>query len=535
MRACSGWLMLLTAHAPCRAAGLSPEDAAALASRALAETASPVRPFEPGAQAAWNRRAVQFLHAPSFDLPVAPGAVRYRFTLKDAAGRTHAFEAAKPWASLRCVWTDVAVGPAVLTVQGLDMAGAAVQEPSSRAFHRASPFRPASGEVPDAGRSADRALAALVASPDLRCWFEGPAPDPAYPMYRYPAKIVGAAAAALARGARLAADSTRAESVRAAARRAADHMLGLAPGEKSAWAHHPPTYHPTMYAERLKGHMSADRYMTNCGADAGRSLLEVHAATKDVRYLDAAVRIAETYRRNQLPEGSWWLFVDPSDGKPAASNVLVPTAVIGFLDELEAAAGDRGFADMRARALAWTLAHPVRTWDWQGQFEDVRPAPPYENLTKHEACDLAIHLFSLGRPTEAQRALASDLLRFAEDQFVVWDSPPSLVPVRQGTDGTSAKARRWITPCVLEQYRCYAPVSASSAKLIRAFLAAWRATGDRMHLEKARALGASLVRAQEHVKAPGRYQTWLMNPPGAMWFNCELSAERAMRELSEVP
>jgi hypothetical protein len=43
------------------------------------------------------------------------------------------------------------------------------------------------------------------------------------------------------------------------------------------------------------------------------------------------------------------------------------------------------------------------------------------------------------------------------------------------------------------------------------------------------------VRAQEHVKAPGRYQTWLMNPPGAMWFNCELSAERAMRELSEVP
>ncbi|MEY2821876.1 MAG: hypothetical protein RL105_1448 [Verrucomicrobiota bacterium] len=505
-----------------------------LAARALAETATPVRPFEPGVRPAWNRRAVQFLYAPAFDLPKVTGAVRYRFTLKDATGRIHACEADAPWRSLQPVWTSVPAGPAELVVEGLDAAGVAVPPAVRRTFHRASPFVPLGEEPSFARRSADRALSALVASPDLRCWFEGPSPDPNFPMYRYPAKIIGAAAAALARSALTAGDRTKAEEARGAARRAADHMLGLAFGEQSAWAHHPPTYHPTMYAERLKGHMSADRYMTNCGADAGRSLLEVHAATGDVRYLDAAVRIAETYRRNQLPDGSWWLFVNPTDGKPAAPNVLIPTAVINFLDELEAAAGDRGFSPMRDRALAWTLSNPVKTWDWQGQFEDVRPVPPYENLTKHEACDLAIHLFNLKRPSAEQSALASELLRFAEDQFVVWGSPPAATPVRQGADGSSAKARRWNTPCVLEQYRCYAPVSASSAKLIRTFLAAWRATGDRMHLEKARALGAALVRAQEHVKAPGRYQTWLMTPPGAMWFNCELSAERAMRELGEA-
>jgi hypothetical protein len=34
------------------------------------------------------------------------------------------------------------------------------------------------------------------------------------------------------------------------------------------------------------------------------------------------------------------------------------------------------------------------------------------------------------------------------------------------------------------------------------------------------------------VKAPGRYQTWVMLPPGAMWFNCELMAVRAMQELA---
>ena len=225
--------------------------------------------------------------------------------------------------------------------------------------------------------------------------------------------------------------------------------------------------------------------------------------------------------------------MNPRDGQPAAPNVLVPTAVVGFLDDLEAATGDARFAPVREKALGWIMANPVRTWNWQGQFEDVRPLPPYENLTKHEACDFALHLFGLPRRSPAELALAGDLLRFAEDQFVVWAQPPKDTPVRQSADGAAGgKARKWLLPCVLEQYRCYAPVAASSAKLIRTYLAAWRATGDRLHLEKARALGATLVRAQEHPKAPGRYQTWVMLPPGAMWFNCELMAVRAMDELA---
>jgi hypothetical protein len=85
---------------------------------------------------------------------------------------------------------------------------------------------------------------------------------------------------------------------------------------------------------------------------------------------------------------------------------------------------------------------------------------------------------------------------------------------------------------VLEQYRCYAPVCASSSKLILTYLAAWRVTGDCLHLEKARALGATLTRTQGNPKAPGRYQTWVMQSPGPMWFNCELLVIRTMLELA---
>ena len=524
-------LMLLSLR-PATTVALEEREARVLAERARAESGVPVRPFVPGAQPAWNGRAVQFLHAPAFGLPSVKGAVRYRFSVKDSDGREASSFADEPWAALTPVWADLKPGPVTLTVEGLDAAGVPLPGPAVRSFHRAPTFSPSASVPPDFGASAEKALVALADSPDLACWFKGSEPDPAFPMYRYPAKIVGAAAAALARRAAGLPDGAGREACVGAARRAADHMLSLVPVGKAAWAHHPPTYHPTLYADKLKGHMASGRYMTNCGAEAGRSLLEVHAVTREARYLEAAVRIAETYRRNQLHSGSWWLFVDPATGAPAATNVLIPTSVLAFLDELEAVTADGAFRDVTARALAWTMENPVRTWDWQGQFEDVRPAPPYENLTKHEACDLAIHLFGLKDTSEARRRLAQDLLRFAEDQFVVWEGRPSADPVRQGADGAGARSRRWLTPCVLEQYRCYAPVSASSAKLIRAFLAAWSATGDRMHLEKARALGVTLTQVQSHPRAPGRYQTWVMNPPGAMWFNCELAAVRAMQELA---
>ena len=507
----------------------APDD---LVKRALAETATPVRPFVAGGQPAWNGHAVQFLFAPAFDLPEVAGAARYRFTLKDSAGREHVFFGPKPTVPLTPIWTAVAIGPASLVVQGVDADDVAVGGPSSRRFHRAAPFAsPVTGEVDPAGPA--RALAALVHSPDLRCWFGSGQPEPQFILYRYPSKIVGAAASALATYAAQQPAPADATEALAAARRAADYLLSMSFPDDAVWAGHPPTYHPTLYRDRLKGHMSAGNYLTNCGAETGRYLLDVHAATKDRRYLDAALRIAATYEKTQLPEGSWSLFVNPRDGKPASPNVLVPTGVVGFLDQLEVVTGEPRFAPVRTRALAWIMANPVRTWNWQGQFEDVRPLPAYENMTKHEACDFALHLFEQKERKPEELALALELLRYAEDQFVIWAQPPKDTPVSQSADGAAGgKARKWLLPCVLEQYRCYAPVCASSAKLIRTYLAAWRATGDRLHLEKARALGATLAQTQSHVKAPGRYQTWVMLPPGAMWFNCELMAVRAMQELA---
>ncbi|MFA6173095.1 MAG: hypothetical protein WC701_05360 [Kiritimatiellales bacterium] len=504
--------------------------------RALQETTVPVRPGIPGEQPFWNGLAVQFMYAPAFDFKEIPGAVSYRFSVAAADDKVFDFTADKPWASLSPVWIKVTAGKTKLTVTGLDAQGAPVGEPMTRSFHRAAII---GKEYPEPAmpwrESARTALEALVHSDGLRCWFTAGEPDPEVFLYRYPSKIIGAAAAALADYAAQTPPPADAAEVLKAARRAADYLLSLSYPADSAWAFHPPTYHPAMYADKLQGHMVAGRYMTLCGAETGRFYLDVYAATKDAKYLDAAVRIAETYARTQLPEGSWLLFVMAQDGKPVTDNVLIPTVVIEFLDRLGQVTGDHRFDAMCEKATVWIERNPALTWNWQGQFEDVKPQPPYQNLTKHDACTFAIHLFRTAPNDPAKRALALDLLRFSEDQFVIWAKPPVDTPTKPSPDGAAnAKSSGWMLPCVLEQYRCYAPVCASSAKLIRTYLAAYSATGDRLHLEKAKALAATLTRTQSNRAAPGRYLTWVKQPSGPMWFNCELMAIQAVNQLADV-
>lgn len=507
-----------------------------LRAQALQETTTPVRPGVPGEQPFWNGKAVQFLYAPAFDFQEVPGAKSYRFTVMPDKGAPLHFNANKPWAPLCPIWSKVPAGKMELTVSGLDAQGATVGQPMTRRFHRAAVI---GHEYPPPAmpwrESARTALDALVHSPDLRCWFTTGEPEIQFHLYRYPSKIVGAAAAALAIYALQNPQPADAAEALKASRRAADYLLSISQSKEAAWAFHPATYHPTLFRERLKGHMTADHYMTLCGAESGQYYLDVHAATKDKKYLDAAVRIADTYAQRQLPEGSWLLFVMAKDGQPVTDNVLIPTSVIAFLERLGRVTGDPRFEPVRDKAIGWIQKNPVRTWNWQGQFEDVKPQPPYQNLTKHDACDFAMHLLRMAPQDQAKQVLALDLLRFSEDQFVIWAQPPQDSPTKQSPDGAANdKSDGWMLPCVLEQYRCYAPVCASSAKLIRTYLAAYKVTQDRLHLEKAKALAATLTRTQTNRHAPGRYLTWVKQPSGPMWFNCELMAIQAMKELAEV-
>jgi len=103
------------------------------------------------------------------------------------------------------------------------------------------------------------------------------------------------------------------------------------------------------------------------------------------------------------------------------------------------------------------------------------------NLAREQACDVAIRLLNESAGNAAAVAQAEELLRFAEDQFVVWTpmkDPQGWAKAmpQRGTKQAQwmTPCDRWITPCVLEQYACYDPVARSSATLIAAYLKATR-------------------------------------------------------------
>jgi hypothetical protein len=195
--------------------------------------------------------------------------------------------------------------------------------------------------------------------------------------------------------------------------------------------------------------------------------------------------------------------------------------VIRFLDRLD----DPRFAKTLDRAAKWMMENPVKTFDWKAQFDDAKVRGPYENLSKHEACEFACYLLRHRQHVD----LALEILRWAEDQFVVWEKPPD-VPPRQGIEVLAPK--HWITPCSCEQYAMFEPVSGSSAFMIFAYVRAYEVTHDPLLLAKARSLANALTKAQQ--MHDGRYPTRMIEQDLAYWLNSTVNTSKAMLMLAKM-
>jgi maltose/maltodextrin transport system substrate-binding protein len=222
--------------------------------------------------------------------------------------------------------------------------------------------------------------------------------------------------------------------------------------------------------------------------------------------------IAHTYAKLQGADGTWALKVREKHGSPVRANRLVPGRyILGLFDSLVPC--DAALAPTRDRAFAYVLDGPMKTWNWDGQFEDMDPMPPYQNLQKGVAVDTALRLFKMGRNAEAL-----EIVDWCEDQFTVWSDPIHHMDWQH-----------WKTPTALEQYDYYTPIDASMGDMIGAFAAAYRATGDALYLEKARALADNITRNQ---RADGTIPTYFDSRGGSDWVNCMVYVADRLEYLS---
>ena len=506
----------------------------------------PVRPGAPQeGQPFWNANALRFIYAPAFDLPDVAGATHYRFTVNDHDGQSHTFDAPTPRPALTPVWAKVAEGYTTLEVQGLDGSDKPVGEIAKKIFYRSPGFiastQPSASDYQSAGR---QGLKAIFEAPHVQTWLKnGGKPDPSYARYCYPNKVIGGLVRAMAAYARLAENERDRDAATEIGRRAADYLLSIRLAkDASPYAGVPPTYALNVRRPTAVTPPRVEKrwLLVPSVVDAAFGFLDLYDVTNDPKYLDAAKSIVEALVRTQEADGTWPLMVDHRDGKPVAPRRLIPTWPIFLFDRLEHQYKIDAYREARAKAWKWTKANPLKTYQWDAQFEDIALRGPYENMAREQACDVAVLLMSGdAKPAAEDVAQAEELLRFAEDQFVEWTPVKDVEGWKRAMPRRRKNCEAWITPCVLEQYACYDPVARSSAILINAYLRAADVTGKPIYLAKARALGDGLLAGEEWLRdahdGNGEFPTWNMKRPPINWLNNSFYGAEAILNLGKVP
>ena len=516
---------------------------AALAARVREELTHEIRPGGVDGQAFWNGHAQMFMYPPAFAFEKVKGAVNYRFQVMDDQQYAHTFEAESPTASLKPVWEFVPRGLIAVFCFGLDGDGRVCGLAGQRRFWKKAPYEP--GVYPRAKRpyaQAQRMLCDYILNlPEIAYLEKHGEPDLSARsnFSSYPSKMQSAAIRAMLSMAKIAPEkAARALKI---ARLSADYLIARSQPAGSPLEYFTPTYEGD---GQLSG-TYAGMHMLIYAADAGTAFVNLSRATGETKYLEAAKRIAATYLRLQGEDGTWYLKMNEKDGSPASSNRLVPTSVIFFLEALHAATGEATYRAAADRAFAFIENGPLKTWNWEGQFEDIRPAEGrFQNLTKHNACDTAIYLLKRFPGDRKRIEQAREIVRYAEDQFVVWRAP-----CRADRAGYKRVQKypyeTWIAPVALEQYECYYPIDGSVAKLIRTWLALWEAERNPLDLAKARTLGDATVNMQE---PNGRVRTyWVpepvdgtpigevaLQPAGGDWLGCLQADEWALGLLAGI-
>jgi maltose/maltodextrin transport system substrate-binding protein len=261
---------------------------------------------------------------------------------------------------------------------------------------------------------------------------------------------------------------------------------------------------------------------------AGCGYLALFKATGDEKYLNAALTIARFYQAQYQPAGSWYLLYDSHTGKPLKNNLCVEFRFVDFFQTLYEITKDpawRAFSEAHYRYISETC---LANYNWEGQFEDVAVTGNYRNLTHFAANKLIGYIAAYQRDDAEKVEVAKDLMRFVEDQFVLWGEVPAWL---KNADGERH------TPAGLEQYLCYAPIDSSTAAIICGFANMYRLTGDRLYLEKAMALTDSITRMQD--AETGQIPTFFIGENCDYghfnyWINCQIYTSGVLLELAEL-
>ena len=486
----------------------------------------------------WNINSSQFIFAPAFGFPRIPAAKKYLFIATDKNKVEHRFTDKCPTADLTPVWCEIPTGLVELKVYGIDGDENIVSPCGVRAFFKADGF-PGHAAVPEKEKSYKEcsmaALKFVIDNPSYRYWIEKGIPDPEYYHNVYPSKMIASIVDAMTTYANL--NTERAEEAMLLAKNALDYLLSITYDSTTGVNGLPPTYSfkglnaETVNATAPAAQRCKDTVMMIYPAIAGRAYIKMYKATGDRKYLEAAKRIAEYYENTVLPCGSWYLVVDVKTGKNVGDNICSHFGILFFLNEMAEITNSDSLRVIEEKYFAYIAKKCLDEYKWEGQFEDIAPTGNYVNHTQSVANDMLVYIIDNKISEDGMLKKATVLMNFIEDQFVVWGEFDPRVKKRFGNID-----EKWYSPAGLEQYEWYVPIDSSTAKIMNSFRKMFIATGDRLYLEKALALGDMIAKMQN--KQTGAIPTHWMKADCSenlenFWINCHIASALWLYELSE--
>lgn len=491
---------------------------------ALRESVVPIRPGEPGKNPFWNKNAKQFIYAPAFDYKAINNASKYVYKIVSAAdGSQHTFTSTVPYSPLSKIWASIPVGYFDPEVTGVSDQGKSIGIAGKGRYYRAAYFNgPYHKPVMPYNESAKLALNNLLHKDYVDYWLKNKTPDPDYLTYRFPAKLFSALVIGAITHAKLKPNTADAKRSTELAHIVADYLISISFKKGTPWEYFPPTYYGSKIGLKSDSPMQLYNNFPIMGVDAGIAYLDLYDFTGDKKYLEAAKRISGTYLKTQLGNGSWYQYVNHETGKPTAENITIPTSIINYFDRLRRDYKVTGLENSISRAFKWTMDNPVKTFNWQGQFEDIKAQGPYVNQSREQACDMAVYLFKNKKDIN----LVEELVRFAEDQFVIWEKPVDIAYQQPRPGGNS---KNWITPSVQEQYAFWMPVGRAAGVMVETYWQAYEATKKEIYLEKAKSIANSFTLAQKEHN--GDYPTFFTKYPMNLRLNSVVYPAKVLMDL----
>lgn len=482
----------------------------------------------------WNAEAFQFMYVPSFQFQSISGCEKYRFSAKDENGNIHSFDAPRPTALLTDIWGELPEGIVELTVRTVNEDNSEGYLVGARTFFKLAPF---STDLPEAKctykECASRAYDYIMELDFIRYWFDKGMPDPDYLLNGYPSKMHSAVIKAMLNYASIRPE--KADAAMKIAKSCADYLLAITPHGSGPLDGIPPTYqldYCNTEKNRYDGSLVGERrntIMMLYPSYVGKAYLLLEEKTKEHKYFDAAIKIGEFYLENVQPSGTWNLIIDSRTGETVSSNPCDPlTNIVPFLMKLYERTGEEKWKTLADNAITFVEKNTLQTYNWEGQFEDSGLSVSYSNLTHYGASSLARHYAKYYSDDENKMKTAEELVRYIEDQFVVWHRP---APWNKDSADTSL----WPTPCALEQYNWYVPIDASAANIIMTFVAMYKAGRGELYLAKARALADTITRVQhEDGMIPTHWLDKKTLDGDNFWINCMIAAADAVETVSEL-